>query len=175
MRKIICFHDPDGINGYLSNWYPSVFEKDGVWYSCMEQYMMHQKAVVFHDGEIAEQILAADSPGKIKALGRKVRNFDETLWNGLRQILIYEGLLEKFRQNAGLKKQLLDTFPCILAECAVQDTIWGIGLSMTDPRRSDMTQWRGQNLLGFALMCARDSLNWMPAAFYPNAPDSLKR
>ena len=25
MEKIICFHNPDEENGYLSNWYPSSF------------------------------------------------------------------------------------------------------------------------------------------------------
>ena len=58
MRKIICFHNPDEMNGYLSNWYLSDFEVEGIRYSSMEQYMMHQKAVLFHDNEIAEQILA---------------------------------------------------------------------------------------------------------------------
>lgn len=54
MRKVVCFHNPDEINGYLSNWYLSDFEVEGVQYSSMEQYMMHQKAVLFRDNDIAE-------------------------------------------------------------------------------------------------------------------------
>jgi len=158
MRKIVCFHNPDEINGYLSNWYLSDFEKDGVRYSSMEQYMMHRKALVMGDTEIAGQILAISDVEKIKALGRGVRNYNDTLWNGVRQVIIYEGLLEKFRQNDDLRENLLATGEDILAECAVQDTIWGIGLSMRDERRHDMSQWRGQNLLGFALMLAREAL-----------------
>lgn len=46
----------------------------------------------------------------------------------------------------------------LLAECAVQDKIWGIGLSMKDERRLYPEQWQGQNLLGFALMCVRSTL-----------------
>lgn len=38
------------------------------------------------------------------------------------------------------------------------DRVWGIGLSATDPRAHDPTQWRGRNLLGFALMHARAQL-----------------
>ena len=57
MIRIICFHNPDEANGYLSNWYLSDFEIDGVKYSSMEQYMMYQKAVLFQDNEIAQQIL----------------------------------------------------------------------------------------------------------------------
>ena len=43
MNKIICFHNPDEENGYLSNWYLSNFKSDGIEYTSMEQYMMYQK------------------------------------------------------------------------------------------------------------------------------------
>lgn len=158
MLKVVCFHNPDEINGYLSNWYLSDFEVKGTKYTSMEQYMMHQKAVLFNDREIAEQIMSTTDVGKIKALGREVKNYNDTVWNGMRQIIIYEGLLEKFRQNEDLKKQLLATSPDYLAECAVSDRIWGIGLSMTDEQRFDPGKWSGQNLLGFALMCVRNAL-----------------
>ena len=158
MRNIICFHNPDEVNGYLSNWYLSDFEMNGVKYSSMEQYMMYQKAVLFNDNEIAGQILEISDVGKIKALGRMVRNYNDTIWNGMRQILIYEGLLEKFRQNNTLKDRLLATGQDILAECAVQDKIWGIGLSMKDEKRFNMDEWQGQNLLGFGLMRVRTRL-----------------
>ena len=155
MQEIICFHRPEEENGYLSNWYPSAFEKDGHRFSSMEQYLMWSKAMVFRDGETAEAILRAAAPGEIKALGRSVRNYDETVWNGLRQIMVYEGLMEKFRQNRELLSSLVETGDAILAECAAGDQIWGIGLSMRDSRRLSLAQWRGQNLLGFALMQVR--------------------
>ena len=155
MREIICFHNPDEKNGYLSNWYRCDFSAEGIRYSSMEQYMMYQKAVLFRDIEMAEQILATDNVGNIKALGRSVRNYEEIVWNGMRQITVYRGLCQKFEQNAALKNKLLATRDSILAECAVQDKIWGIGLSMKDERRFDMKEWQGQNLLGFSLMQVR--------------------
>ncbi len=156
MKNVICFHNPDEANGYLSNWYLSDFEIDGIQYSSMEQYMMYQKSILFHDNEIAEQILSTSNVGKIKALGRSVKNYEDKVWNGLRQIIVFQGLIEKFRQNDDLKAKLLDTQEDILAECAVQDKIWGIGLSMKDDRRFDMEEWQGQNLLGFTLMKVRE-------------------
>ena len=159
MSKIICFHLTDEPNGYLSNWYPSPFTLDGRSYSSVEQYMMHQKAVTFGDMETAEAILSTDNVGKIKALGRSVRNYDDTLWNGIRQIVVYKGLLEKFRQNPDLKRLLLSTASHILAKCAMPDKIWGIGLSMHDEYRLEPDLWEGQNLLGFTLMMVREQLS----------------
>ena len=124
----------------------------------MEQYMMYQKAILFGDQEIAGQILAAREPGKIKALGRSVRNYEDSVWVGRRQIIVYRGLLEKFRQNPELRQALLATGDAVLAECAVRDRIWGIGLSMQDERRFQMYEWQGMNLLGYALMEVRGEL-----------------
>ncbi len=158
MRRFVCFHNPDEINGYLSNWYLSDFTIGGIKYSSIEQYMMYQKAICFNDREIAEKILQTDNVGKIKALGREVKDYNDTVWNGLRQITVYDGLLEKFRQNDELKEKLLSTNADILAECAVADKIWGIGISMKDEKRFDMSKWQGQNLLGFTIMRVREVL-----------------
>lgn len=155
---IIGFHNPNEENGYLSNWYPCRFTIDGIEHSSMEQFMMHQKAVLFHDTRSAEQIMKTDDPAEIKQLGRLVSGYDNLLWNGVRQIVVFEGLMAKFSQNDELKDKLVSTGSAILAECAVKDLVWGIGLSITDPDRYDISKWRGQNLLGFALMKVRDKL-----------------
>lgn len=156
--QIVCFHNPDEENGYLSNWYMSSFSVSGQNFSSMEQYMMYYKATCFHDYDIADKILMTDDVAKIKKYGRMVSNYNESYWNGVRQLIVYEGLQEKFLQNEALKRQLLDTGESVLAECAVKDKIWGIGLSMTDSKRFDMGSWKGQNLLGYSLMMVRDRL-----------------
>ncbi|MCQ4773752.1 NADAR family protein [Lacrimispora saccharolytica] len=153
--NIICFHNPEEENGYLSNWYHSDFMIDNAVFSSMEQYMMYKKAACFDDMKIAEKILKTQDVAEIKALGRQVSGYQDNIWSGLRQIIVYEGLLAKFSQNESLKVQLKETGDAILAECAVRDQIWGIGLSMKDPKRLDINQWRGQNLLGYALMMVR--------------------
>ena len=155
---VICFHNPNEENGYLSNWYPAAFTTDGITFSTMEQYMMYRKAVCFDDVKVAERILATEDVAEIKALGRLVSGYDESLWNGVRQIVVYEGLLAKFLQNPDLRKQLKETGSAVLAECAVKDRIWGIGLSMHEPDRLDRAKWQGQNLLGYTLMMVRDRL-----------------
>ena len=156
--KIICFHNPDEENGYLSNWYHSDFSVNGIDYSSMEQFMMYKKAVCFSDDVVAEEILKTDDVAKIKDWGRCVSGYNDNIWNGVRQIIVYEGLMAKFSQNPKLKEQLQATGNAVLAECAVRDCIWGIGLSMHDPDRLDQHQWRGQNLLGYTLMMVKDRL-----------------
>lgn len=120
--------------------------------------MMCQKAKCFRDEVIAKQILEINDVAEIKSLGRKVLGYDDHIWSGMRQIIVYEGLLAKFLQNKRLKENLLNTGDSVLAECAVKDCIWGIGLSMNDPRRLDQKQWKGQNLLGYSLMLVRDNV-----------------
>ena len=156
--NIICFHNPDEENGYLSNWYPSQFIVNEIQFFSMEQYMMYKKAVCFKDNDIAEGILGSTDVIKIKALGRMVKNYNDSYWSGIRQIVVYEGLLAKFTQNEELKRRLIETGDNVLAECAVRDRIWGIGLSMQDSRRFEPDQWRGRNLLGYTLMMVRESL-----------------
>lgn len=157
-REIICFHNPGEKNGYLSNWYMSEFVMDEITFSSMEKYMMYQKAKTFQDQENLENILQSDDVAQIKEHGRRVKNYDDTVWNGIRQIIVYNGLLEKFSQNEELGKQLKATKESLLAECAVGDKIWGIGLSMHDPDRMDVAKWKGKNLLGFSLMKVREVL-----------------
>lgn len=156
--KIICFHNPNEENGYLSNWYVSDFSINGIKFTSIEQYMMYSKAIIFNDKEVADKILLTNDVAEIKALGRSVSNYDESVWNGLRQIVVYEGLLAKFSQNEELKEKLKSTGEAILAECAVKDCIWGIGLSMKDQNRFDQSKWKGKNLLGYSLMMVREKL-----------------
>lgn len=120
--------------------------------------MMYKKAVCFKDKDTADKILEVDDVAYIKKLGRLVSNYNESYWNGIRQIVVFEGLLAKFSQNENLKEHLKATGNSILAECAVKDRIWGIGLSMKDPDRFEVSKWTGQNLLGYALMMVREQL-----------------
>ena len=156
--NIICFHNPEEENGFLSNWYLSDFKVNEVKYSSMEQFMMYKKAIRFQDIEKAQQILSTNDVALIKEYGRQVKGYNDSIWCGIRQMVVYQGLLAKFSQNNILCNKLLQTHNDILAECAVKDRVWGIGLSMNDSQRLDLAKWRGQNLLGYTLMMVRDEL-----------------
>ena len=142
----------------LSQWYPAPFEVRGQRYVAAEHFMMAEKARIFGDEETRAKILATDDPGKAKALGRAVRHFDEARWKEHRYTVVVEASREKFGQNAALGDWLRATGTKVLVEASPKDAIWGIGLAASDPRAADVRAWPGLNLLGFALMEAREGL-----------------
>lgn len=142
----------------LSQWWMEEFWSVAHNYCCMEQFMMAQKAELFGDEEIRKQILESQTPDHIKALGRKVRGFDQELWDKAKYAIVLNGNWCKFSQNRRLQSFLLSTGDSVLVEASPYDTIWGIGLSADSPDAQDPQRWCGQNLLGFALMEVRDEL-----------------
>jgi ribA/ribD-fused uncharacterized protein len=120
--------------------------------------MMWRKATLFGDNETASQILAASHPRQAKALGRQVTGFNQRVWDSHRYDAVVAGNLAKFSQHDELRTFLLGTGERVLVEASPVDRIWGIGLAADDPRAGDPAQWRGPNLLGFALMEVREVL-----------------
>ncbi|MEU4333285.1 NADAR family protein [Micromonospora lupini] len=144
--------------GCLSQWWPAPFRVDGIRYATAEHYMMVGKARLFGDEAIAERMLTAPHPGAVKALGRQVRDFDQATWDAYSFDLVVAGSVAKFGQHPDLGQYLSRTGSRVLVEASPTDRVWGIGLTATDPRADDPFQWRGRNLLGFALMRARAQL-----------------
>lgn len=144
---------------FLSNFYPAEFTDGTHRFKTSEQYYMYRKAVTFNDTQTAQEILKASNPRKAKALGRQVKKFDNKHWDTVKEQAMVNALTLKFTQNPRLLKQLLATGDKILVEASPWDSIWGIGLSLDDPRKDDPAQWRGQNLLGKCLMQVRSRLS----------------
>ncbi len=142
----------------LSQWYPARFTIDGVSYKTAEHYMMAQKATVFNDDDSLQKILQAPTPAEAKSRGRKVQNFDSKEWQTKSFDIVVKANEAKFGQNPELGKWLLATAPKVLVEASPYDRIWGIGLGRDEKEAQDARQWRGDNMLGFALMAARDLL-----------------
>lgn len=143
----------------FSQWYDSDFTVDGVLYNCAEQFMMAEKAKLFDDKETLAEILETSEQFRIKYLGRQVKNFDEEVWSKEKYKIVVKGNLAKFSQNEEIKDFLLNTGYKVIVEASPYDIIWGIGLSEQDAKETDdPTKWKGENLLGFALMEVRDEL-----------------
>lgn len=145
--------------GRCSQWFKSKFVIDEIEYNCAEQYMMAQKALLFNDLKSYKAIINSDDPKTQKAIGRRVANFDEHIWDEHKYQIVLIANVAKFSQNEDLKKFLVSLNGKIIVEASPYDTIWGIGLGQDDPRRFDETKWRGLNLLGKVLMETRDNLS----------------
>ncbi len=143
----------------FSQWYEASFELDGIKYPTAEHYMMAEKARLFQDEAILEQILAANHPGEAKKLGRLVKGFQQETWEKHRVAIVVRGNKGKFEQNERLQDFLLGTREKILVEASPRDLIWGIGLAQNHLDADNPYKWRGLNLLGFALMEVRSILN----------------
>lgn len=87
-----------------------------------------------------------------------MRGFDEATWERERFRIVVEGSVHKFASDAGLRAFLLSTSKRVLVEASPVDRVWGIGLAADDEAAMDPERWRGPNLLGFALMEARERL-----------------
>ncbi len=158
--------------GWASQWYYSPFkariqfevdsriidsETDYEFPTC-EHWMMASKALLFDDKEVFQRVIDSDATDMtaVKRLGREVRGFDEKVWKAAREVIVYQGNLEKFRQNEELKKELLETGEKIIVEASPRDRIWGVGYG--EKRALEVKGNWGLNLLGKALEEVRSTL-----------------
>ena len=182
----ICFWQEFKKHGYLSQWFSGVISGDSngfneklqftgsdlfdnsdktlSFYNC-EQYMMFQKASLFKDVKIKQKIIQEHNPKNIKKLGREVKNFNNATWNKYKEFIVYQGNLLKFSANEELKTRLLNTGNKVLIETSPFDSVYGVGLDYygrdLNKQQFDLlnvNDWKGSNLLGFALMQVRDEL-----------------
>lgn len=152
---------PDGCvsETCLSQWWFCRFSEEGVEYSCAEQFMMAEKARMFHDEEMLKKIMEAAHPKEMKAYGRAVKDFDKETWDNACYDIVKRGNKAKFSQNPELWEYLKQTKNRILVEASPRDRIWGIGMGKSNPDAENPLKWRGTNLLGFALTQVRDELD----------------
>lgn len=149
----LLFYGSDEI---YSNFYPYEFEYKGITFETSEKAIMWEKANVFSDHGMATRILETKKPWDAKFLGRRIKPFNEEMWEQHREDVYYNVLLEKFRGS--LRDELVSTGSLHLVEASPTDCIWGIGLDETHPDALHPAKWRGLNLLGKVLMRVRETL-----------------
>ena len=160
MQQIIGFHKPDEPHGCFSNWYPAEFELAGICYANSEQYMMYQKVRLGKRLDLEDMIMRTRSPAMAKEYAGK-DYFTEfasikPVWDKICRNVVKRGVRAKFAQNPVMLEELLGTGNALLAECAGNDAIWGIGINLHDEAWKDVSNWRGRNYLGIILMELRE-------------------
>lgn len=156
-NEMVLFWNADSI---YSNWYQSCyFHIEDVLFHNAEAAFMWVKALHFKDYETAQIIEESrQNPGDMKALGRQVKNFNESEWVKVRYQIMFDVCLQKFHQIELLKDDLLATGDRILVEASPYDKIWGIGLAPDNPLALNPDNWKGLNLLGRVLEDVRTRL-----------------
>lgn len=157
LPEFVLFWGGKKPKGCLTQWYPSPFTLDGVAYPTAEHYMMAEKARLFGDTAAVDKILADPDPGRAKG--------PRPPCQGLRRADVGAGTLRHrgpgqpgVRRARRLRDFLFSTTGKVLVEASPHDTVWGIGFDEHQPKALRPSQWSGLNLLGFALMDAREAL-----------------
>lgn len=128
-----------GENFFLSNFFPCKIEFNGVIYPSLEHAFVAQKT---YDKELRKKIAEIPTPGKAKRFGRTLDLRPD--WNGMRILIMYDLLHEKFSDPV-LKAKLLATRNKNLVEGNTWgDQFWGV------------CDGKGENWLGELLMRVRD-------------------
>lgn len=143
-------------NTPFSNFYRKPFTYKGHRLLFSEQAFILKKAELF-DKSMIDKIVHATRPDEAKQYGRQIKNYKDKIWASRRYQAMVDALTAKF-QDPELKRILLNTGDRILVEASPYDRIWGIGLSEQSPFIYDEKNWKGQNLLGKALMEVREKL-----------------
>lgn len=139
---VIYFYRKDA---YLSNFHGCEVRDDKVKYNCSEQYYKAKMAITFKDKEAYDLIMKSDNPSFQKSV--RIKNYDHKVWLSVCRTHMKDALYLKFCQNLNLKQKLLDTGNKKLCEASPNDSYWGAGLSMHNPKILDKSNW-GQNNLG---------------------------
>jgi ribA/ribD-fused uncharacterized protein len=102
--------------------------------------------------------MSTSDPKQQKAIGRLIKNYDDSIWINKREDIVYIGNKAKFSQNPKFLKKLLATAPSLLVESSPVDTIFLGGVHKTDPLIFEQKNWKGLNLLGNILTRLRNDL-----------------
>jgi ribA/ribD-fused uncharacterized protein len=142
----------------FSQFWVAPFKVDGLIYPTAEHWTMAGKAKLFGDEVALKVILGANSPAAAKKEGRIVKNFVSEVWDKHKFEIVVAGNYHKFSQHEQMKEFLLATEDKVLVEASPRDRIWGIGMGSDNPAAGNPAKWKGENLLGFALMEVREKL-----------------
>lgn len=131
--------------GCFSNFSQHGIEIDGSWWPTVEHYFQAQK---FAGHPYAEQIQRASTPKQAAEMGRNRKLPLRPDWEQVKDDVMFQALLCKFKTHPGPRTLLLSTDQEEIVENAPGDYYWGCG-----------ADGNGQNKLGKLLMRVRTILS----------------
>ncbi|MDW5284385.1 NADAR family protein [Alteromonas macleodii] len=140
----IFFYTKTDEYGDFSNFSKHGIEVDGLWWPTVEHFFQAQK---FENVEYQEKIRTAFTPKQAAELGRSRKVPIRKDWEEVKDLIMYQAVLKKFKTHNRLAEILLSTGNQDIVENAPGDYYWGIGQNGT-----------GLNKLGKILCSVRDQL-----------------
>ena len=129
----------------LSNFHPTPFSINGHTYHSSEQFIQHQKCLLFGDKITEHLVMTSDTPLECKIASKDIRNYDHERWKQNIKASCIPGILAKFEQNPNLANLLKSTASNKLVECC-RDKDWGTGIPLHDSNALNPSY--SQGLLG---------------------------
>ena len=147
----------------LSNHNPSPFVLGNDTYSCIEEHLLSQEALLFDDTETAKKIRSTEDPVQMlryrKDMMRNNPNYNKEMFEKEAPAILIEGLRAKFAQNEHCRKFLMKTGKRHIVEASPYDRFFGIGYGHRDKNFIlNRDKW-GNNALGKGLMTLREEIN----------------
>ena len=141
---VVCFYKVKDKYGCFSNFSPHPIELQGKMWPTTEHYFQAQK---FPGSKYEEEIRLAESPMDAACKGR-CRDYPlRGDWEKVKDDIMLEAVLCKFRTHDDIKEILLSTGNENIVEKTTRDYYWGCG-----------TKGTGKNMLGIILMKVREML-----------------
>jgi ribA/ribD-fused uncharacterized protein len=137
-----------GEHYFLSNFYPSPVDYEGMAYPTVEHAYQAAKTA---DVAIRQKVQQAKTPAAAKAMGKKIPQPPD--WRSYNLQLMEDLILQKFTRYPDLRELLLATGTAELIEGNTwNDRFFG----MTQDKKTG--EWHGHNELGKMLMRVREKL-----------------
>lgn len=146
--KVIYFYKADEHYGCFSNFSPHPIYCQGEHWATVEHFYQAHKFISTPDEVIIPKIRQAPTPKEAAAIGRDPQYSLRHDWDHVKQMVMWEGVLTKFKTHPDIAKILLDTGTAELIEDSPIDYYWGCGANRT-----------GYNHLGKILMRVRNLLS----------------
>jgi ribA/ribD-fused uncharacterized protein len=163
-RVVLFFASCPSRSGYLfSNWavhdqhqytlpsWAGQFAGFKITATCSEKIIMVLKASLMQDTTAFEALCVLDDPAALKACGRQVQGFDDTLWQEVVCSIVLEVVRWKCRHVSSFHALLSSPGKQYFAEAAPNDLLWGTGLSQDNEYAKTSSAWSGSNVLGWAI------------------------
>ena len=132
--------------GCFSNFSQHGFELDRLWWATSEHYFQAQK-FINTDRPWADKIREAKTPKEAAKMGRDRKHPLRTDWEQVKDEIMQQAVLQKFKTHADIREILLATGDELIVENSPIDYYWGCGKDGS-----------GKNRLGEILMTVPEIL-----------------